>query len=68
MVLHALIAKNLTVTQTVSPHQPHLQIMIRIVRLHNMTLCMESFVQMPMKLFQCYAIMDVVLMHLLFEH
>ena len=38
--VHALMAKNLTVTQTVSPHQPHLQIMIRIVRLHNMTLCM----------------------------
>ena len=37
---YALIAKNLTVTQTVSPYQPHLQIMIRIVRLHNMTLCM----------------------------
>ena len=33
--VHALIAKNLSVTQTVSLHQPHLQIMIRIVRLHN---------------------------------
>ena len=39
LLVHALIAKNLTVIQTVSPHQPHLQIMIRIVRLHNMTLC-----------------------------
>ena len=40
LLVHALIAKDLTVLQTVSPHQPHLQIMIRIVRLHNMTLCM----------------------------
>ena len=40
MSSQALTAKNLTVTQTVSPHQPHLQIMSRIVRLHNMTLCM----------------------------
>ena len=30
-----VIAKNVTVTQTVSPHQPHLQIMIPLILKHH---------------------------------